>query len=203
MSLTSTKARVRRSERRHHQLGDADRKLPHAGGDDRGAAAAANAEDRTDVVTGRQEPREGLAHGSDRTAAVRGGGDSVGAIGMEGGHGCGCDFRNAGGWPRADVDDHRIDAGGGHGRAHVGRLLALGVLRPDNVHALHRHPSDAPALARRCGSRPVKVGQDGRRLSSRPREAYCLSPVTRVVLQGLRFLSGFHRLVGRDAICNF
>ena len=51
MSLTPTNgADVARGERRDHELRHADRQRAHAGGDDRRAAAAADADDAADVV---------------------------------------------------------------------------------------------------------------------------------------------------------
>ena len=43
---------VARGERRDHELGQAERQRAHAGGDDRGAAAAADADDGGDVADG-------------------------------------------------------------------------------------------------------------------------------------------------------
>ena len=45
---------VARGERRDHDLGQAERQLAHAGGDDRGAAAAADADDAGNVVACRR-----------------------------------------------------------------------------------------------------------------------------------------------------
>ena len=132
------------SERRDHQLGDAQRQRTHAGGDDRGAAAAADADDAGDVVPRGDETGESDAHRRNGGSPVVGDQDGGRSIGMPGRH-----------LARLDVDrNHRatgadIDAGDSCARrcdgvGQIGEFLALGVGRADNVDALHRRSSVSP-----------------------------------------------------------
>ena len=135
-------------ERRHHDLRQAERQAPHAGRDDRRAAAAADADDAGDIVAGFDEAREGLGHCGDRRAAIvaaEHGGSAVGV--MAGDFGCrdvDVHRRPA----RADVDAQRRDAGGGDRIGEEGELVALGVRRADHV--------DAPAII--LPARPLSFG---------------------------------------------
>ena len=121
-------------ERRDHQLRHAERQRAHAGGDDRGAAAAADADDRGDVVArareggrrprpcrrrrcrGRRAPRTARRRRDDvpATSAAPTSTATVAA-------------------PGADVDRARRATGLGHAAREEGELLALGVRGADDV----------------------------------------------------------------------
>src|SRR5690606_18565731 len=75
---------VARGHRRHHDLRYADGQCLQRGGDQRGAAGAAQADDAVEVALCGQEPGERGGHGGDGAAAVAGE-HGAGAVGVPGG----------------------------------------------------------------------------------------------------------------------
>ena len=126
-------------ERRYHQLRQADGERAHAGGDDRGSAAATDADHAGDVLARRDEAGEGLAHGRDCRAAVVGIKDRN-ALGVESGDLAAGHVHGHRRGARPDIDDERFSARGGDHGAEISQFLALGVRCPDDVDALHLAP---------------------------------------------------------------
>ena len=114
------------------------RQIAQAGGQDRGAATAADADHPGDIGAAGDEAGEGQPHGRDRRSAVIEPQYRRGAIGVVRSHHSSRNIDRQGGGAGADIDqaDRTVALTQQHGQK--GQLLPLGIGRACQIEPLHR-----------------------------------------------------------------